>query len=200
VLLAALHMPAQKITPNKSDFIRKQPSSLSAAEVVAKGKAAGIKFSTQLVYNVRNGSKGKKGAAKKTSTPKPTVAASTKATVSKAAFVRAHASLSPKEIVKKAKAEGVKLDVRYVYNVRGYDKTKGKKKAAKARAPATKATAPTARPTRAASRTAPSVPRPITSTRSAEDLLRAVAAEIGLGRAIEQLQGERARVRAILRG
>jgi hypothetical protein len=44
------------------------------------------------------------------------------------------------------------------------------------------------------------VPRPITSTRSAEDLLKAVAAEIGLGRAIEQLQGERARVRAILRG
>jgi hypothetical protein len=49
------------------------------------------------------------------------------------------------------------------------------------------------------SRGAP-VPRPITSTRSAEDLLKAIAAEIGLGRAIDQLQGERARVRAILRG
>jgi hypothetical protein len=33
-----------------------------------------------------------------------------------------------------------------------------------------------------------------------EDLLRAVAAEIGLGRAIELLQADRARVHAVLRG
>jgi hypothetical protein len=33
-----------------------------------------------------------------------------------------------------------------------------------------------------------------------EPLLRAVAAELGLGRAVEILQGERARVRAVLRG
>jgi hypothetical protein len=35
---------------------------------------------------------------------------------------------------------------------------------------------------------------------SAETLLRAVAADVGLGRAIELLLGERARVRAFLRG
>jgi hypothetical protein len=115
---------------SKSDFIRSQPATLSATEVVAKAKAAGIKFSPQLVYNVRNGSKAKRGSAKRTAKAKPT-------TTSK------------------------------------------------------RSTAP---------RQAPPVPRPITSTRSAEDLLKAVAAEIGLGRAIEQLQGERARVRAILRG
>jgi hypothetical protein len=115
---------------SKSDFIRSQPATLSAAEVVAKAKTAGITFSPQLVYNVRNGSKAQKGTAKRTAKAKPT-------TTSK------------------------------------------------------RATAP---------RQAPPVPRPITSTRSAADLLKAVAAEIGLGRAIEQLQGERARVRAILRG
>jgi hypothetical protein len=46
----------------------------------------------------------------------------------------------------------------------------------------------------------PPVARPITNSTKAEDLLRAVAAEIGLGRAIELLLGERARVSAILRG
>jgi hypothetical protein len=123
-------MPKAKTTQSKSDFIRSQPTSLSAPEVVAKAKAAGIKFSTQLVYNVRNGSKGRKGTAKKSST---------------------------------------------------------------------KVTQRAARRTTTPRKAAP-VPRPITNTRSAEDLLKAVAAEIGLGRAIEQLQGERARVRAILRG
>jgi hypothetical protein len=61
--------------PSKSSFIRTQPAALSAAEVVEKGNAAGIKFTTQLVYNVRGGSKkkptkapasAKKGTAKKT--------------------------------------------------------------------------------------------------------------------------------------
>jgi hypothetical protein len=35
---------------------------------------------------------------------------------------------------------------------------------------------------------------------SAEELFRAVAAELGLGRAVEILAGERARVQAVLRG
>ncbi len=40
--------------------------------------------------------------------------------------------------------------------------------------------------------------RPSNSASSVEDLLRAVAAEIGLGRAMEILAGERARVRRVL--
>jgi hypothetical protein len=175
-----------KKTLSKSAFIRSQSPKLSAAEVVAKGKTVGVNFSPQLVYNVRGGSKPKKGLAKKTSTAKSVPRAAATSKVSKADFVRANANLSPKEIVKKGKAEGVKLGTSYVYNVRGADKTAGKRRrAAKARA---------------TPRTGTSVPRPITSTPSAEDLLKAIAAEIGLGRAIEQLQGERARVRAILRG
>jgi hypothetical protein len=38
------------------------------------------------------------------------------------------------------------------------------------------------------------------SASSVDDLLRAVAAELGLGRAVEILAGERARIRAVLRG
>jgi hypothetical protein len=44
------------------------------------------------------------------------------------------------------------------------------------------------------------VPRPVATVSKAEDLLKAVAAEIGLGRAMEILVGERARVRAVIGG
>ena len=47
---------------------------------------------------------------------------------SKADFVRALPNLSPKEVVEKAKVEGVKFDVRYVYRVRAMDKTARKAK------------------------------------------------------------------------
>jgi hypothetical protein len=183
-------MPAKKTstkkTANKSDFIRQQPSALSGPEVVAKGKAAGIEFSSQLVYNVRGGSKAMKGTVKKTTTPAKSAAPSKAAPAqSKADFVRAHANLSPKDIVAKAKAEGLKLDVTYVYGVRAYDKMAAKnKRGSTARATTT--------------RKAPAVSRPITTSTKAETLLRAVAAEIGLGRAMEILSAERAMVRAVI--
>lgn len=182
-------MAAKKTTKkqSKSAFIRSQSAKLSAAEVVAKGKAAGIKFSSQLVYNVRGGSKTKKGTATKTSTAKPVATVTSKSKVSKSDFVRARAHLSPKEIVEDAKAAGLKLDVTYVYGVRGYDKKAGRKEM---RTAARRSTARTPLP----------IARPISTTSKAEDLLRAVAAEVGLGRAIELLEGERARVHSIMRG
>jgi hypothetical protein len=184
-------MPAKKIT-NKSDFIR-QHASLSTANVISKAKAAGLKVSSSLVYMVRS-----RAGAKKASRVKPTVATSKAPAKSKAAFVRARSHLSPKEIVEDAKAEGVKFDVSYVYRVRGYDKSKAKP--TKATALATKPSATIKSTTKSATLTkAAPVPRPITTTSSAEMLLTAVAAEVGLGRAIELLQGERARVHSILR-
>ena len=166
-------MPVKKTTPNKSAFIRSQPASLSAAQVVAKAKADGIKIAPVLVYKVRGRAKAKK--------PGP-VAARTVAKTggkSKAAFVRGHADLTAKEVVAKAKAEGIKLTEGYVYNVRTYDKKAGKQGAG-----ARTAAAP--------------VVRSIASGSSTESLLRAVAAEIGLGRAIEMLEVERSRVRAAI--
>jgi hypothetical protein len=179
-------------TLNKSDFIRNQPTSLGPSEVVAKGKAEGIKFTSQLVYNVRGRSKAKKkaktNAAKKASTS-PTSTAAPAKTKSKADFVRTYPSLSPKEIVEKARAAGVKFDVAYVYRVRAMGKTTRKAKSA-----AAKTTTPAA-----VNGAVPSVALPAASS-STEDLLRAVAAELGLGRAVEILAGERERVRAVLNG
>jgi hypothetical protein len=168
--MAAKKTPAKQ---SKSDFIRSQPSTMSAAEVVAKGKAAGIKILPGLVYEVRRTAKAKKGASKKSPTKKQ----------SKADFVRAHGDLSAKEVVEKGKAAGVKLDVSYVYNVRAYSKAKAKKKSAGKARPG---------------RNGLAVARPINSSSAAEALLKALGAELGLAQAIEILEGERARVRAVL--
>jgi hypothetical protein len=171
---------------SKSDFIRNQPASLSTADVIAVGKSAGLKVSSALVYMARGRAGTKKGTAKRTAKAKPTTTSKSPAKVSKADFVRARSHLSPKEIVEDGKAAGIKVDVSHVYKVRGAAKSKGKKRgAAKARA-----TPRTARP----------VPRLITTTSSAEDLLKALGAEIGLGRAMEILAGERARVRVVIGG
>lgn len=188
--------PTSAAKPNKSDFIRKQPATLSAAEVVKKAKAQGIDLRAGLVYEVRRMAKAKSaGTAKKVpgvkkAAPKaaPVVAksiAAKKPPASKASFVRAHSDLSPKEIVAKAKAEGIKLDVGYVYNVRGAAKAGARKKVVKQAA------------RRAVARGGVTLPRLAASTSPVESLLRAVAAEIGLGRAMEILSGERTRVRAL---
>jgi hypothetical protein len=192
---------------SKSDFIRLHPG-LSVAEVVAAGKDQGLSFSTTLVYAVRGEKKGKatsNKAASKKAPPTAKKTASKKATAaptsgtSKADFVRARAHLSPKEIVEDAKAKGLKLEASYVYNVRGQDKG-GKKARTSKKGSSTARTASTP-----AAKT-PAITKPTASngTRSSgssvEDLLRAAAAELGLGKAIEILQGERARVRAVLGG
>jgi len=162
----------KKTTGSKSDFIRAQPANLSAAEVVAKAKAEGIKLDRVLVYKVRIRAKGG-AAAKKTPGPK-------KAVASKAAFVRDLPSSTPaKEVVAKAKALGLSLSINYVYNIRGAAKTAAKNR-------------------RGGTRASVAVPRPIAGSPAAESLLRALAAEIGLGKAIEILSGERARVRAVI--
>jgi hypothetical protein len=187
----ATAVSSKKTTQSKSDFIRQQPATLSAAEVVAKAKAAGVTILLGLVYEVRRTAKAKKGTVKKTTTAKPTAAPSkSPGTVSKADFVRARAHLSPKEIVEDAKAAGLSFDDKYVYNIRGYDKSKTKTKTVTKQAARRAVT----------SRTGAPVSRPITTTSSAENLLKALGAELGLGRAIEILAGERARVRSILRG
>jgi len=81
--------------------------------------------------------------------------------------------LSPKEVVAKLKAQGVKTTENNVYRVRRLSKKGSAKKAARGPSKAT---------------------HPAAASSSAEGLLRAVAAEIGLGRAIALLEGERARV------
>jgi hypothetical protein len=178
-------------TSNKSDFIRSQPTTLSAAEVVAKAKTAGVTILPGLVYEVRRKAKGPaKGKTKRTTTAKPVLASttrpasSTKPPKSKAAFVRGLPASTPaKDVVKQAKELGLSLSVNYVYNIRGAAKVAAKKKRAAAKSPALGTVLNGGRPTVSA---------------SAENLLKAVAAELGLGSALEILMGERARVRAVI--
>jgi len=241
-------MAAKKTPPaqSKSAFIRAQPAAMSAADVVAQGRAAGITLRPELVYEVRrvarartaSGAKGASGAKRNAkqskSGPAKTAEARSslgKATprkaMSKAEFVRAHASASPKEITEKAAAAGITLGTRYIYNVRGSDRAAARKKTT---------ARPTARPPKAAwstrtkaawstrtkaawstrtkaawsnvsgearsgsPRKGVAVPRPIATASRAEDLLKALGAEVGLAKAIEILSGERARVKAVLGG
>jgi hypothetical protein len=99
--------------------------------------------------------------------------------VNKSAFVRNLPQDMPaKEVVDRAKSEGMKISVAYVYSIRT---------AAKA----------------GARRAAGGLPgRALRSIGGAngrvEELLRAVAAELGLSRAIGLLQAEQAKVRAVL--
>jgi hypothetical protein len=176
-------------TVSKSDFVRSQPATLSATEVLAKAKAAGLKLTPQLVYKVRGSAKakGKPAAAPaKTAIPATTISAAAKPPKSKAAFVRSLPASTPaKEVVKQAKAAELMLGVSYVYNIRGAAKMAAKKKRAAAKSPAV-GTVANGGGTRGST--------------SAENLLKVVAAEIGLGPAIEILTGERARVRAVIGG
>ncbi len=213
--MAAKKTSAKKLT--KSSFVRSQPPEMSAAEIVAKGKAAGMPISDSLVYMVRGpkiGSAKKTGAVKrsvsKKASPKkakktssaPKSASPKKAGESKADFVRANRSLSANEIAAKAKAEGLTLDANYVYKVRGADKAAAKQKRVAKKAAST----PMVTKTSATSKAPTSKPvssngtRPSGSASSIEDLLKAVASELGLGRAMEILAGERARVRAVMGG
>lgn len=100
---------------------------------------------------------------------------------SKAAFVRSFPSSTPaKEVVAKAKAAGIALSDAYVYNVRATTKTK--KTGTATRGP----------------RRGPAPTVHVGGGRGAEELLRAVAAELGLARAIGVLQAEHSRVRRLL--
>jgi hypothetical protein len=107
---------------------------------------------------------------------------SSKVKISKAAFVRSLPSSTPaKEVVAKAKSQGITLTDAYVYNVRATSKA-GKGKSTK----------------RKATGGGRSLTVKVGGARGAEDLLRAVAAELGLARAIAVLEAEHARVRKLL--
>jgi len=83
--------------PSKSEFIREQPSTMSAADVIAKGEAEGIPLSTDLVYGVRSRARLKKAtkvAAKNTGGEKRR--RDEAAQTSKADFVQKRPAASPK--------------------------------------------------------------------------------------------------------
>jgi hypothetical protein len=203
---------------SKADFVRGLSSTMPAAAVIEKGKTVGIRLSKNYIYRVRTWanaaakSKAKKADGTSAALPRrgqhqdgtsaalprrgqhksekePTAGkggAAQPSAGSKASWVRAHPNLSPKEVVEKAAAAGIKFGVHYVYNVRRHQKSGAGNRRREART--------------LVERKGAAVPRPITTASTAESLLKAVAAEIGLGQALEILAGERARVRAAIGG
>lgn len=187
---APMARPISKTTK----FILTLPKSLPAKEVLARAKARGIETSENNVHRVRR----LHAVPTKTpsnsplpAAPKAPVAAKVVAGApsTKSEFVRRFPLNTPaKQVVESAKAAGIKLDTTYVYKVQSRSKptAQAKKLPAKGAAPVP-AVKSAVLPIAAKS-----------SGSSADDLLRAVAAELGLGRAVEILQSERARVKAVL--
>ncbi len=143
-------MPRQKNSPNKSDFVRSQPNDLTAAQVVAKAKEAGLSITSALVYKVRSveAAKGSK-AGKPVKIGRPPKAAKAKAAKTAPAakgdgkpnssdFIRSlPATLTASEVVRQGKASGHSFSPALVYAVRRNAKLKaggGGRKAAKAKA------------------------------------------------------------------
>jgi hypothetical protein len=165
-------------------FILALPRTMPVKEVLAKAKASGHKTSESNVHRVRR----LHGRAKSPATPPVPAAAAKPARANQALklkksdFVRnVPPSVPAKEVVAKAKAAGLKLDVQYVYKIRSRSKPKVARKAAPRAVAA---------PPRLSS---------MPTGSSSGDLLRALGAEIGLGRAVDILHAERARVSSITR-
>lgn len=126
----------------------------------------------------------------------PTMTTTPSQTPNKSEFIRSQpAELTASQIVAKGKSVGLKFDDNYVHKIRGRAK---KGKGARRRSAGAKRRAVRAIPT-ATARVSGGTPPARVST-SAETLLKAIAAELGLGLALEILTAERARVKALLRG
>ena len=165
-------------------FILALPRTLSAKEVLSKATATGLKTSEGNIYRVRRLHEGKKAAATTAAAPRSTASGNAAKALKKSDYVRGFSASTPaKDIVAKAKAAGIKLDIQYVYELRSRSKSKS--------APRTFAVA---KPTEVAK----TKTNGFHSSTRTEDLLRAVAAELGLAHALEILQSERAQVRAVL--
>ena len=117
---------------------------------------------------------------------------SEKGGASKAEFIRSLPSTTPaSEVVAKAKAAGMSITPQYVYNLRARaNVSSGAPKRGPGRPRKNPLPASAARPSSASNSGGGSDAR-------VEDLLRAVAAEIGLSRAIGILQTEQQKVRAV---
>jgi hypothetical protein len=123
-------------------------------------------------------------------------------TLNKSDFIRSlSADLSVAQVIEKAKESGISITPSHVYKARGRaaGTARGAKKAKTNGAMKAVNGAPTTTQPRVAKPAAANGRGLATPPSSkSEDLLRAVAAEIGLRRAIEVLQGERSRVTAII--
>jgi hypothetical protein len=91
------------MVPSKSAFIRSRPVELPAAQVVADAQAEGLRITPSMVHSVRQ---------------KQRQAVDFAIGQARANYVRNHPHLSPEQLVAKAGADGVRIDVGYVRGFR----------------------------------------------------------------------------------
>jgi hypothetical protein len=193
-------------------FIRSLPAGLPISEVIARVKAEGLESTNQNIDRIWKMSTStavqQTAVAKEVSGSTSPEAPAAPQTASD--FIRQHPDLSTADVIAAGKAGGLNFTSSLVYAVRGKMAGKGKVKKATPRR-ATPSKAPVSKPvvTRAAIPSTPSKPEaaipvdvttPASSSSGLEELLRAIAAELGLGRAVEILAGERERVRGMIGG
>ena len=107
--------PSSK-TPSKSAFVRGLPASMPAKEVVAKAKSAGLTLCDRYVHVIRSIAK---RAARNGHAVEKAPRRGGRPISSKRTFVLSlPASLPAAEVIKRAKAEGMKLTTNYVYKIR----------------------------------------------------------------------------------
>ncbi|MET0390936.1 MAG: hypothetical protein ABW321_33490 [Polyangiales bacterium] len=180
---------AKKLTtksPSKSAFVRGLPASMPAKEVVAKAKAAGLTLSDRYVHVIRSIAK---RAAKNGHSPAQGPRRGGRPISSKRTFVLGlPASLPAAEVIKRAKAEGMKLTTNYVYKIR----SRGAAAADNGVSFGTRGVGPVSKLARG--RTAAAIARSGNGSSSHDEHFVALVLDVGLARAAALLEKVRARV------
>lgn len=141
---------------SKAAFVRSLPADMHPRDVVAKAKEAGLIFLPQYVYGVRSADAASKGRRAKTSTAAKSTAPATAAkaspraaskrsrkALSKTAFVLAQPSeMMAKDVVAKAKSEGLTISTAHVYAIRSDARRKSATAVVASHRPAKSAAAP----------------------------------------------------------
>jgi hypothetical protein len=175
-------------TPSKSAFVRGLPATLPAKEVVAKAKAAGLTLSDRYVHVIRSIAK---RAAKHGPGGSKAVRRGGRPISSKRTFVLGlPGDLPAADVIKRAKAQGMKLTTNYVYKIRSRGAAAGSRPEPVSRTPniasrAIKRGRPAGARTSAANGT------------SHDEHFVSLVLDVGLARAAALLEKVRARVQSL---
>jgi len=180
-------------TISKTAFVLAQPPGTKPKQIAEAASAAGIEITAKYVSNILSAAKsaGKKAPAKKTAAktaPAKAVVPAKKGRSSggnKSEFIRSvPKDVKPAEVVKLAAAKGISITAGLVHTVRSQLKKKG-----------VESLAPTAkRPGRPPSAHKSPAPAPVGGSSDRERQLVALAVDVGLARAVELIEGLRARI------
>ena len=173
--------------PSKSAFVRGLPATLPAKEVVAKAKAAGLTISDRYVHVIRSIAK---RAARQGGNGLATGRRGGRPISSKRTFVLSlPGDLPAADVIKRAKAEGMKLTTNYVYKIRSRGAAASSRSATIGRAPA-----PTIK---LGKRGAASIARSAASNGAHDEHFVSLVLDVGLARAAALLERVRARVQEL---